>query len=118
MRKAVRHPSRATQPLPDSRPIRQSPHKGGDNSELAWQAESSNKASSSKSVENLRVAAVPAKKKRKEITLPDEVDSDTENAEIEWLEYMLRKDTKGKGKAVEEGDDLEDGLDGTCWSMP
>lgn len=56
----------------------------------------------------------PIKKKRKEITLPDQMDSDVEDAEIEWLEYMLKKDKKGKSKATEEEDGLEDGLDGLC----
>lgn len=35
---------------------------------------------------------------------------DLEDREIEWLEYMLRKE-KGKSKGE---DDLDDGLDGKC----
>lgn len=53
---------------------------------------------------------VPKKKKKRELTLPGTSSKagDAEDGEIEWLEYMLRKE-KGKGK---EEDDLDDGLDG------
>ncbi|OXG77281.1 MIF4G/MA4 domain-containing protein [Cryptococcus neoformans A2-102-5] len=48
------------------------------------------------------------KKKLPELTLPEEsVGGDLEDREIEWLEYMLRKE-KGKSKGE---DDLDDGLD-------
>ena len=49
------------------------------------------------------------KKKRKlpELTLPGAKEDDVEDQEIEWLEYMLRKE---KEKAKD--DDLDDGLDG------
>jgi len=49
------------------------------------------------------------KKKRKlpELTLPGAKDEDVEDQEIEWLEWMLKKE-KAKGKE----DDLDDGLDG------
>lgn len=48
------------------------------------------------------------KKKLPELTLPEEsVGGDVEDREIEWLEYMLRKE---KGKSKDE-DDLDDGLD-------
>lgn len=51
------------------------------------------------------------KKKLPELTLPEEsVGGDLEDREIEWLEYMLRKE---KGKSKDE-DDLDDGLDGKC----
>lgn len=44
------------------------------------------------------------KKKKKELVLPEE-NGDVEDREIEWLEYMLKKE---KG----EDADLSDGLDG------
>ena len=43
--------------------------------------------------------------------MPKSKDEDAENDEIEWLEYMLKKE-KGKGKA----EDLEDGLNGASAS--
>jgi nucleolar MIF4G domain-containing protein 1 len=54
-------------------------------------------------------AAQPAKKKRKlpELTLPGPKEDDVEDQEIEWLEWMLKKE-KDKGK----DDELSDGLDG------
>ncbi|WVQ82506.1 hypothetical protein IAT38_004635 [Cryptococcus sp. DSM 104549] len=57
----------------------------------------------------------PEKKKKKklpELRLPDEVPGgDAEDKEIEWLEFMLRKEkNKGKGKGDEEEID-DDGLD-------
>ena len=49
------------------------------------------------------------KKRRKlpELTLPEEGEEKVDDAEIEWLEYMMRKE---KNKA--QPDDLDDGLDG------
>lgn len=55
-------------------------------------------------------ASQPAKKKKKklpELTLPGAAEDDVEDQEIEWLEWMLKKE-KEKGK----DDDLSDGLDG------
>lgn len=44
------------------------------------------------------------KKPKKELVLPED-DGDVEDREIEWLEYMLKKEKAGDG-------DLSDGLDG------
>ncbi|WVW82576.1 hypothetical protein I302_104587 [Kwoniella bestiolae CBS 10118] len=56
---------------------------------------------------------VPKKKKKKlpELRLPDELaaEGDAEDQEIEWLEYILKKE-KGKGKEVDD-DGLDDLLD-------
>ncbi|WVF70452.1 hypothetical protein IAT40_005242 [Kwoniella sp. CBS 6097] len=49
------------------------------------------------------------KKKLPELRLPGEVDGDAEDQEIEWLEWMLKKE-KGKGKE-EDDDGLDDILD-------
>ncbi|WWC66159.1 uncharacterized protein I206_100060 [Kwoniella pini CBS 10737] len=53
----------------------------------------------------------PEKKKKKlpELRLPDEMVDDAEDQEIEWLEYILKKE-QGKGKEVDD-DGLEDLLD-------
>nr|XP_018267412.1 MIF4G/MA4 domain-containing protein [Kwoniella dejecticola CBS 10117]OBR89570.1 MIF4G/MA4 domain-containing protein [Kwoniella dejecticola CBS 10117] len=53
----------------------------------------------------------PKKKKKKlpELRLPDEMVDDAEDQEIEWLEYILKKE-KGKGKEVDD-DGLDDLLD-------
>lgn len=53
------------------------------------------------------------KKKKSELRLPQETAGDAEDGEIEWLEYMLKKE---KNKASDE-DALDDGLDGeSCTS--
>ena len=55
----------------------------------------------------------PMTKKRKglpELSLPDAEGSDVEDDEIEWLEWVLKKE-KGKTKAEEEVL-VDDGLDG------
>ncbi|WVQ97462.1 hypothetical protein IAU59_004575 [Kwoniella sp. CBS 9459] len=49
------------------------------------------------------------KKKLPELRLPGEVEGDAEDQEIEWLEWMLKKE-KGKGKEVDD-DGLSDILD-------
>ena len=46
-------------------------------------------------------------RKQPEITLPDGKAETVDDAEIEWLEYMVKKE---KNKA--QPDDLDDGLDG------
>lgn len=55
---------------------------------------------------------LPKKKKKKELTLPGKKSGDAEDGEIEWLEYMLRKE---KGKKDDELTD--DGLDGESASQ-
>ncbi len=57
----------------------------------------------------------PKKKKRKslpEIALPSNAIVDAEDEEIEWLEWVLKKEKKGKGKAMQDDVELDDGLDG------
>lgn len=49
-------------------------------------------------------AEAKQKKSKKELVLPQD-DGDVEDREIEWLEYMLKKEKGGDG-------DLSDGLDG------
>ncbi|KAK6905960.1 hypothetical protein I203_106795 [Kwoniella mangroviensis CBS 8507] len=49
------------------------------------------------------------KKKLPELRLPDEMVGDQEDQEIEWLEYILKKE-KGKGKEIDD-DGLDDLLD-------
>lgn len=69
------------------------------------------KAKSVSSSETPKSEKKEKKKKLPELTLPEEsVDGDVEDREIEWLEYMLRKE---RGKSKDE-DDLDDGLDGEC----
>lgn len=69
------------------------------------------KAQSVSSSEKPKSEKKEKKKKLPELTLPEEsVGGDVEDREIEWLEYMLRKE---KGKSNDE-DDLDDGLDGEC----
>lgn len=66
------------------------------------------KAQSVSSSEKPKSEKKEKKKKLPELTLPEEsVGGDVEDREIEWLEYMLRKE---KGKSNDE-DDLDDGLD-------
>lgn len=59
---------------------------------------------------------VKVKKKSKlpEISLPKAKAGDQEDGEIEWLEYMLRKE-KGKGKQEEGSDDGLDGMSCVGW---
>lgn len=67
------------------------------------------KPKSASSLEKSNSEKKEKKKKLPELTLPEEsVGGDVEDREIEWLEYMLRKE---KGKSKDE-DDLDDGLDG------
>lgn len=51
-----------------------------------------------------KAEAKKQKKSKKELVLPED-DGDVEDREIEWLEYMLKKEKGGDG-------DLSDGLDG------
>ncbi|ORY29367.1 hypothetical protein BCR39DRAFT_532516 [Naematelia encephala] len=55
----------------------------------------------------------PKKKKKKEITLPGQGEEDAEAGEIEWLEYMLKKEAqKGADDVLNDGlDDLLDFAD-------
>ncbi|WVR06094.1 hypothetical protein IAU60_003122 [Kwoniella sp. DSM 27419] len=65
-----------------------------------------------KSKPSVKVPEKPKKEKKKlpELTLPGEmVSADGEDQEIEWLEWMLKKE-KGKGKEVDD-DGLDDILD-------
>lgn len=48
------------------------------------------------------------KKKKSELRLPQDNAADAEDGEIEWLEYMLKKEKK----KVSDEDGLDDGLDG------
>ncbi|WWC86492.1 uncharacterized protein L201_001369 [Kwoniella dendrophila CBS 6074] len=65
----------------------------------------------SKTKTKLNEEELPKKKKKKlpELRLPDQMVGDTEDQEIEWLEYILKKE-KGKGKEVDD-DGLDDLLD-------
>jgi nucleolar MIF4G domain-containing protein 1 len=58
----------------------------------------------------------PAKREKKqlELTLPSLAKADAEDDEIEWLEWMLKKE---KEKAAADGDVLSDGLDGMCQNV-
>ena len=51
-----------------------------------------------------KTAAKKQKNSKRELVLPED-DGDVEDREIEWLEYMLKKEKGGDG-------DLSDGLDG------
>lgn len=51
-----------------------------------------------------KAEAKKQKKSKKELVLPED-DGDVEDREIEWLEYMLKKEKSGDG-------DLSDGLEG------
>lgn len=53
-------------------------------------------------------AETKKKNSKKELVLPED-DGDVEDREIEWLEYMLKKEKGGDG-------DLSDGLDGELGS--
>jgi len=61
-------------------------------------------------------------KKRKRLpglALPSAGNDDAEDEEIEWLEWVLKKErTKGKAKAVDDdGMQLADGLDGKYFDV-
>ncbi|WWD17639.1 hypothetical protein CI109_102080 [Kwoniella shandongensis] len=101
-----------------SRPRPSSHHNDDENVEDEEEAEEEQPRRQAKSKSSKRDAAAeasssmePAKKKKKlpELRLPEQAVDETEEQEIEWLEWMLKKE-KGKGKE-EDDDGLDDLLD-------